>query len=81
MGPLSTARCKAGKNTGLYQKNSFFCEKTALMGFFFSALFARAMCGAGKGVLGDFLYLQRKISPIFSEFPLLFLSVPKLLGP
>jgi hypothetical protein len=76
------ARAKAGKNTGLYQKNSFFCEKTALMFFLvFFALFARAMCGAGKGGLGDFLRLQPKISPTFSEFPLLFLSVPKLLGP
>jgi hypothetical protein len=52
--------------------------------FFFSfspALFARAMCGAGKSVLGDFLRLQRKISPTFSEFPLLSSSVPKVLGP
>jgi hypothetical protein len=73
---------KAGKNTGLPQKNSFFCEKTALMFFFvFFALFARAMCGAGKGVLGDFLRLQRKFSPIFSEFPPLSSSVPKVLGP
>jgi hypothetical protein len=27
------------------------------------------MCGAGKGVLGGLLRLQRKISPVFSEFP------------
>jgi hypothetical protein len=34
----------------------------------FFALFARTMCGAGKGVLGDFLRLQRKLSPMFPEF-------------
>jgi hypothetical protein len=64
---------KAAKNTGLPQKNSFFCEKTGPMFFlFFSPFSARAMCGAGKGVLGEFLRLQRKFSPIFSEFPPLF---------
>jgi hypothetical protein len=73
---------KAAKNTGLSRKNVFFCEKTGLMFFFvFFALFARAMCGAGKGVLGEILRLQRKISPIFSEFPPLFSSAPKVLGP
>jgi hypothetical protein len=57
---------KAGKNTGLYQKNSFFCEKTALMFLFvFFALFARAMCGAGKGVLGDFCVFNGKFANIF----------------
>jgi hypothetical protein len=60
------AASKAGKNTGLSQKNSFFCEKTGPMfSGFFSALFARAMCGAGKGVLGEFLRLQRGVPPIF----------------
>jgi hypothetical protein len=79
----SALQCKAAKNTGLSRKNSFFCEKTGLMFFFpfFFALFARAMCGAGKGVLGEFLRLQRKVSPIFSEFPPLSSSVPKVLGP
>jgi hypothetical protein len=73
---------KAATNTGLPQKNIFFCEKTEPMFFgFFFALFARAMCGAGEGVLGDFLRLQRKISPIFSELLPLSLSVPEVLGP
>jgi hypothetical protein len=73
---------KAAKNTGLPQKNSFFCKKTEPMFFgFFSALFARAMCGAGKGVLGDCSRLQRKVSRIFSEFPPLSSWVPKVLGP
>jgi hypothetical protein len=35
---------KAGKNTGLYQKNSFFCEKTALMFFLFFSPFSRGRC-------------------------------------
>jgi hypothetical protein len=75
---------KAGKNTGLSQKNSFFCEKTADV-FFFFALYARAMCRAGKGVLGDFLRLQLstlgKFRELFSEFPPLFLWAQKVLGP
>jgi hypothetical protein len=33
---IITAASKAGKNTGLYQKNRFFCEKTEPMFFFFS---------------------------------------------
>jgi hypothetical protein len=75
-------RSKAAKNTGLSRKNVFFCEKTGLMFFcVFFALFSRAMCGAGTGVLGEILRLQRKISPIFSQFPPLSSSVPKVLGP
>jgi hypothetical protein len=75
-------KTKAAKNTGPPQKNSFFCEKTALVFFFvFFALFARAMCGAGEGVLVEFLRLQRKTSPIFLEFPPLSSSVPEVLGP
>jgi hypothetical protein len=73
---------KAGKNTGLPQKNSFFCEKTALMFFFvFFALFARAMCGAGKSVWVIFCVFNGKFRQYFLEFPPLSSSVPKVLGP
>jgi hypothetical protein len=72
---------KAAENTRLLQKNSFFCEKNGGFVLFSFALFARAMCGAGKGVLGDSLRLQRKVSPIFSESRPLFSSAPKVLGP
>jgi hypothetical protein len=47
------------KTPDFLRKTVFFCEKTGTMFFFvFFALFARAMCGAGKGVVGEFLRLQ-----------------------
>jgi hypothetical protein len=50
-----------------FLRKTFFSAKKRPR-FFVFALFARAMCGAGKGVLGGSLRLQRKISPIFVLF-------------
>jgi hypothetical protein len=78
--PCSARQAKTQDFLALGKKQFFLRKNRADVGFFF-ALFARAMCGAGKGVLGEFLRLQRKISPIFSEFLPLFSSAPKVLGP
>jgi hypothetical protein len=58
------ARQLAAKNTGVPQKKRPYRPRC----FFSPALFARAMCEAGKGGLGGFLRLQRKFSPIFLPF-------------
>jgi hypothetical protein len=80
--PRSGTQWQGRQKHRTFSEKQFFLRKNGADFFvFFFALFARAMCGAGKGVLGDFLRLQRKTSPIFSEFPPLFLSVPKVLGP
>jgi hypothetical protein len=76
---MTTAQAKTGKNTGLSQKNSFFQRENGR--FFPPALFARAMCGAGKGVLGEWFRLQRGVSRVFPEFPPLSSWAPKVLGP
>jgi hypothetical protein len=73
---------KAGKNTGLSQKNSFFLRKNGADVFvlFFSPFSPGRCAEPVKGVFGEILRLQRKVSRIFSEFSPLFLSVPKVLG-
>jgi hypothetical protein len=63
-----TSGRKAAKNTGLPQKKIvFFCEKTGPMFLFlfFFALFARAMCGAGKGVFARRQDLDKR--PTFGQ--------------
>jgi hypothetical protein len=60
---------RQAKTQDFLGKTVFFCEKTGPMFFFvFFALFARAMCGAGKGVLGDFLRLHGKFRQYFWNF-------------
>jgi hypothetical protein len=60
---------KAAKNTGLPQKNRvFFAKKRPMFFSSFFALFARAMCGAGKGVLGGFCIFNGNVREYFRNF-------------
>jgi hypothetical protein len=68
----AAARCGAlqgrQKHRTLSEKQFFSAKKRPMFFLVFFALFARVMCGAGKGVFGEFLCLQRKFRQYFRNF-------------
>jgi hypothetical protein len=76
-GPLvkafSKVMGKAGKNTGLYQKTSFFCEKTALSFFVFFSPFSRGRCAEPvRAFWVNFCVFNGKFRQYFRNFHYLF---------